>query len=64
MLFYACPRSSALCTLLVPVQYLLVPDNIMNMTILNFEPCCIHVLDKYNIIDMNNIQVLSRCPIA
>ena len=34
MLFYACPKTSALCTLLVPIQFLLVPDNV---TVLNVK---------------------------
>ena len=35
MLFYNCPRTGVLFTLLVPVQYILVQDN---RTVLNVKP--------------------------
>ena len=38
MLFYDCPRTSVLFTLLVPIQYIHVPDN---RTVLNVKHCLV-----------------------
>ena len=40
MFFMLVPRTSPLSTLLVPVQFLLVPDN---RTVLNVKPCVLKI---------------------
>ena len=55
MLFYAYPRTSALCTLLVPVQFLLVPDN---RTVLNVKTCIEAPVERTGILGCSCEQVL------